>query len=168
MRVYLPATLPILAAFAESGVLAMPLTAHAVTPALREWYTEGDVEELEYAAMVEAAEASLRLLRGDSRAAPRRVVVAAEVEVALAAPPGHHGPRSQVRLPGPVQRRQVVSLHVDDADAAADIAAAAAAVEAADAGDDDAQFTVDSAEGHDLLWYDVSELELLLESWRDA
>lgn len=163
MRVYLPATIPMLAELSESGLLAVPLSAHAVTPALREWYTEGNVEELEYAAMVEAAEASLRLLRKDPGAPPRRVVVAAEVDVALAAPPGHAGPRSLVLLPGAVERRQVASLHVDDPEAVGDVSAAVAAVEAAAAGDEDAQFTVDSAEGNDLLWYDVSELEILLE-----
>ena len=162
MRVYLPATIPMLAVLAETGVLAVPLSAHAVTPALREWYTEGSVEELEYAAMVEAAEASLRLLHDDAGAPPRRVVVAAEVDVALAAPPGHEGPRSLVLLPGAVERRQVASVHVDDPAAADDVAAAVAAVPAAAAGGQDAQFTVDSAEGNDLLWYDVSELEILL------
>ena len=35
------------------------MTAYAVTPALREWYAEGDAEELEYAALQEAARASL-------------------------------------------------------------------------------------------------------------
>lgn len=163
MRVYLPATIPMLRQLAETGVLAVPLSAHAVTPALREWYTEGNVEELEYAAMVEAAEASLRLLHDDSSAPPRRVVVAGEVDVALAAPPGHEGPRSLVLLPGALERRQVASLHVDDPEAAGDVSAAVAAVEAAAAGDENAQFTVDSAEGNDLLWYDVSELEIVLE-----
>jgi hypothetical protein len=38
------------------------------------------------------------------------------------------------------------------------VAAAAAAIGAADAGDEDAAFTVDSAEGHELAWYAVQEL----------
>jgi hypothetical protein len=38
-------------------------------------------------------------------------------------------------------------------------------VRAAANGDDDAQFTVDGAEDHELEWYDVSELEHLLEQW---
>jgi DNA-binding MarR family transcriptional regulator len=38
-----------------------------------------------------------------------------------------------------------------------------AVVAAAAAGDDDAQFAVDSAEGHDLLWYDASELEEVVD-----
>ncbi len=40
----------------------------------------------------------------------------------------------------------------------AEIAAAVAALAAADSGDDDAQFAVDSAEGHELLWYATQEL----------
>ena len=63
MRVYLPATLPALAELHKTGLIApAPLTAYAVTPALREWYIEGDSEELEYAALTDAARASLRLL----------------------------------------------------------------------------------------------------------
>jgi hypothetical protein len=41
------------------------------------------------------------------------------------------------------------------------VAAAAEVVEEALAGDPDAQFTVDSAEDHQLEWYDVTELETL-------
>ena len=47
---------------------------------------------------------------------------------------------------------------MDDASAAADVRAAAAAIPAADRGDDDAKFAVDSAEGHELLWYAAQEL----------
>ena len=46
-------------------------------------------------------------------------------------------------------------------DAATDVAATrpgTPALPAADAGDEDAAFTVDGAQGHDLLWYDSSEL----------
>jgi hypothetical protein len=56
---------------------------------------------------------------------------------------------------------QVVSAHVDDLVAAADITEAAAALPAADKGDDDAQFAVDGAEGHELLWYASQELAFL-------
>jgi hypothetical protein len=47
---------------------------------------------------------------------------------------------------------------VDDVAAVADIGAAVQALAAADAGDDDAQFLVDGAEGHELLWYATQEL----------
>ncbi len=162
MRVFLPGTGPLLSQWVSSGEVVVELTAHAVTPALREWYTEGDAEELEYAAMVEAAEASLRLLGDDPAAPRRRVVLAADVDVAITLPPGDAGPRSQVLLPGPVAWSDVVSIHVDEEDAVPDVAAAVEAVDAADAGDDDAQFVVDGAEGHDLLWFDVTETSLVL------
>ncbi len=162
MRVFVPGTGPLLARWVSSGEITIELTAHAVTPALREWYTEGDAEELEYAAMVEAAEASLRLLGDDPTAPRRRLVLAAEVDVAITLPDGDTGPRSQVLLPGPLSLSDVVSLHVDDEDAEDDVAAAAQAVEAADTGDDDAQFVVDGAEGHDLLWFDTTETSLVL------
>ncbi len=162
MRVFVPGTGPLLAQWVSTGQITIELTAHAVTPALREWYTEGDAEELEYAAMVEAAEASLRLLGDDPSAPRRRVVLAADVDVAITLPPGDTGPRSQVLLPGPVAWSDVVSIHVDEHDATSDVAAAVDAVPAADAGDDDAQFVVDGAEGHDLLWFDVTETTLVL------
>ena len=65
MRVYLPATLRMLRQLVEDEQL-QPLsgTAFALTPAFRESYATGETEELEYAAMREAARASLRLLAG--------------------------------------------------------------------------------------------------------
>jgi len=56
-----------------------PAARYAVTPALREAYASGDEEELEYAALTEAARASLRMLAGNPAAPPRRVVLAAEI-----------------------------------------------------------------------------------------
>ena len=48
VRVYVPATVPMLAEMRASGQLGSgPTVAHAVTPALREWYAEGDEEEVE-------------------------------------------------------------------------------------------------------------------------
>src|SRR5256885_14945730 len=80
MRVYIPTTLPGLAEAHKAGELGpAPLDAYAVTPALREWYVSDDIEELEYAALSRAAQASLRLVAGDPKAARRRVVVAADV-----------------------------------------------------------------------------------------
>ena len=80
VRVYVPATVSMLADLRVSGQLgAGPTIAHAVTPALREWYAEGDEEELEYVAFTRAAQAALRLLRHDPSAPRRRVVVSADV-----------------------------------------------------------------------------------------
>ena len=84
MRVYLPTTLPGLATSYQAGEVGpAPLDAFAVTPGLREWYLSDDVEELEYAALLRAAQASLRLLVADPAAPRRRVVVAADVPAGL-------------------------------------------------------------------------------------
>jgi hypothetical protein len=166
-RVYLPATLPLLAEFRkQGGLVAAPnggsTEAHAVTPNLREWYAEGDEEELEYVAFTRAAQAALRLLRRDPAAPRRRVVVSADLtRVAMADADSELG-SSLVRLTGPVPLTAVAAIHVDDADAEEDVAAAAEVVEEAVAGDPDAQFTVDGAEDHELAWYDVSEIDHLI------
>jgi hypothetical protein len=163
MRIYLPATLPLLAAARDAGCFTASrdagpggLPAHAVTPAVREWYTAGDLEELEYTALLEAAEASLELLGADPSAPRRRVVVAADAPEAVVKPGGRF--RSSVRLQAPVELGTIVSLHVDETGVEDTIAAAVAAVAAVAAGDEDAQFLVDEAEACDLLWYDVTEL----------
>ncbi len=91
MRVYVPLTLTAAAAALSGGsVAAGPV--HAVTPALRGWYPGEEIEELELAALTDAAQTSLvrlaaeRASRGDavegglaSRA--RRVVLAADAAV---------------------------------------------------------------------------------------
>jgi hypothetical protein len=164
VRVYLAASPASLAAALGGGSLAPDLPAHAVTPALREWYTEGDLEELELAALLDAAEDSLRLLALEGARPPRRLVLAADVPDADArsAHPGDDLPdgteRSRVLLRSAVPLSAVVSAHVDEAEAEDDVRAACEALPDADAGDDDARFVVDGADGHDLLWYDASEL----------
>lgn len=164
MRIYLPSSTSGLQTLLDTGELGpAPLTAFAVTPALREWYVDDELEELEYAAMNEAARASLRLLDGDLAAARRRVVVAldapdAEVEIR------DDLDRGVVRLQKPVALAQIASVHVDDAEAEAAVAAAAGAIIAADLGDQAAQDRVDDAEGHELSWYATQELADLLGS----
>jgi hypothetical protein len=87
------------------------------------------------------------------------VVLAAEVASApVAARSGLEEP-ALVQVDGPVRLRDIVSGHVDDAAATDEIAAAVAALAAADAGDDDARFVVDGAEGYELQWYATQELE---------
>jgi len=163
VRVYVPATVPMLATLRAEGQLgAGAVIAHAVTPALREWYAEGDEEELEYVAFTRAAQAALQLLRHDLSAPRRRVVVSADVPSAALVREDVELGSSQVRLPQPVALKEVASIHVDGADAADSVAAAADVVEEAQAGDPDAQFTVDGAEDHELEWYAVSELDQLL------
>ncbi|MGA4990678.1 DUF6912 family protein [Nonomuraea bangladeshensis] len=169
MRVYLPCTLPALATAVKLGELGpAPLTGYAVTPALTEWYASGDTEELEYVALTEAARASLRMLAADRadgvQAPPRRVVVAAEVPEGAARAGADLEERARVRLAQAVPLTKVAAVHIDDVEAAADIEAALAALPAADEGDDDARFTVDGAEAHELMWYATQEIPDLLRS----
>ena len=160
MRVYLPSTLPGLAAALEAGEIGpAPQPAFAVTPALRESYSSGDLEELEYTALLEAARASLRQLAGQPAAPARRVVLAAEVaEDDLGKASGHP---SAIQVLSAIPLSRVAAGHVDSLAAVDDVRAAVTALDAADAGDDDARFTVDSAEGHELEWFATQELYFL-------
>jgi len=165
MRVYLPSTLSGLRTLLDAGELgAPPVPGFAVTPALREWYAEGDDEELEYAAMTLAARASVRLLDRelvlDPTAAARRVVVVAEV---TAVEPAPDVDRAAVRVLEPVPLRLVQAVHVDGPGAAADVRAAAEQLVEADLGSEDAAFVVEQAEGHELQWYATQEIGPLLE-----
>jgi hypothetical protein len=162
VRVYVPATVPMLVALRSSGQLgAGPVVAHAVTPALREWYAEGDEEELEYVAFTRAAQGALHLLRLDPAAPRRRVVVSADVPAGALLREEVELGSSEVRLPQPISLREVASIHVDSTSVAEEVAAAADVVDEAAAGDPDAQFTVDGAEDHELEWYAVTELDEL-------
>ncbi|KPC82560.1 MULTISPECIES: DUF6912 family protein [Streptomyces] len=167
MRVYVPLTLSGLAAVHGAGEVGPgPLTAYAVTPGLREWYVSDDIEELEYAALNRAAAASLRLIAGRPDEARRRVVVALDVpDGAAVADPDHALEASslgEVRIADAVALSKAAAVHVDGEDAEKDVTAAAAVLGAADLGDDDAQFTVDGAEDHELLWFGVQEIPGLI------
>lgn len=167
MRVYVPLTLPGLAEAHKTGELGTgPFVAYAVTPALREWYLSDDMEELEYAALNRAALASLRLLAADPDAMRRRVVVAVDVPdgTAAADPDRALDPAAlgEVRVTRTVALARAASVHVDSDDAEEDVTAAAGALAAADGGDDDAQFVVDGAEDHELLWYATQEIPSLV------
>lgn len=161
MRVYVSATLSTVAVLRERGELPEVGYANAVTPNLREWYVEGDEEELEFVAFTRAAQSALRLLRTDPAARPRRVVVSVDLPVDQVTCVDQELGSSAVRLGGPVPLSAVAAVHVDDADAEADVIAAVKVVEEAIAGDEDAQFTVDGVEDNDLAWYDPSELAQL-------
>jgi hypothetical protein len=161
VRVYLPATLPLLTRWLDAGA-APPGIAAAVTPGLREWYREGDADELEYAAQRVAARLSLELLADDPEAARRRVVVAAEVADADVAVLDE--PRGTVTVGGAVSASTWASALVDDEEADVVVSAAATALGGAAAGDEDAAFAVDEADATELGWYAVQELPHLLGS----
>lgn len=165
MRVYLPATVPMLRALSSDGELtAVNNTAFALTPALRESYATGSAEELEYAAMLEAARASLRLLAADlardAATMARRAVIAADVDGAALRPDLD---AAVVRLAGPVPLKVIAAVHLDSSDAEGAVRAAAAVIDAADLGDPDAEFTLGDAEDHELAWYAPQELPFLLD-----
>jgi hypothetical protein len=167
MRVYVPLTLPGLAEAYKTGELGSgPFVAYAVTPGLREWYLSDDIEELEYAALSRAALASLRLLAADPEAVRRRVVVAVDIPdgAAVADPDRALDPAAlgEVTVTGTVRLGRAAAVHADSGEAEEDVAAAAGALAAADAGDDDAQFVVDGAEDHELLWFATQEIPNLV------
>jgi hypothetical protein len=163
VRVYLPSTLTGLRALLDSDALGdPPLPGYAVTPALREWYAEGDLEELEYSALSLAAKASVRLLDADQDAVRRRVVVVVEVpDSAVTTVP--HVDRAAVKVAQQVPLALVQAVHVDDPAAIEDVTVAADAVVEADLGSEDAAFRVEQAEGHELQWYATQEIGPLLE-----
>jgi hypothetical protein len=163
----------------DREVPAVNRTAFALTPALREAYSNGDDEELAEVAMAEAARASLRLIAsetvddpatiadggadgGDGRAAPvfRRAVIAADVDDAELRPDLDD---AVVRLAAPIGYRQVASVHVDLAEAEDAVAKAVDLIDAADLGDPDAEFVLGDAADHELAWYAAQELPFLIE-----
>jgi len=165
MRVYLPATIGMLRDLVEQEeFLPVNGTGFALTPALRESYTSGSTDELEYVAQLDAARASLRLiaadLEGEEAEMPRRVVVAADVEDVRQRPDLDN---AVVRVGGAVPMSAVASVHVDGAEAEDAVLAAAKVVDAADLGDLDAEFALGDAEDHELAWYAPQELPFLLE-----
>jgi hypothetical protein len=156
VRVYVPATLPLLRRWLDAGQMP-PGRGFAVTPALREWYREGDEEEMEYVAQLAAGRAALDLLAADPDARRLRVVVAADVpdsDVAVDEPAG----RSAVAVGTAAPVSNWASALVDDEDTESVVSAAVTALGAAAAGDDDALFALDEAASYELGWYAVQEL----------
>jgi hypothetical protein len=164
VRVYLPATTTVLQRLLDQGQLDGPLTVFAVTPQLREHYELSDDEELEYAALLAAARASLRLMDVDPAAARRRVVLAADVPDDAVTPiVDDAADAGAARVRADVPLSAVASAHVDEADAEQDVSRAVGVVLEADLGSEDAQFVVDQAEGHELAWYASQEMGSALE-----
>ena len=156
MRVYVPATLPLLRQWLDSGHMP-PGRGFAVTPALRGWYREGDEEEMEYVAQLAAGRAALDLLDADPDARRLRVVVAADVPDADVAVDEAAG-RAAVAVGAAAPVSDWASALVDDEDAESVVSAAVTALGAAAGGDDDAMFALDEAASYELGWYAVQEL----------
>lgn len=149
MRVFLPATLPLLRSWLAAGSVPAS-TCYAVTPGLRA-VLEGDDEELAYAATTRAARGSLRLLL--DAAEPRRVVLAVDAEAEVRDDLDDGAVRIAV-----TPWRAVAAGLVDAPEAVDVVATAASLVDAADLGDEDAELAVGDAEDHELLWYATQEL----------
>lgn len=172
MRVYVPATIEFLKVLTAEGEFSpVSRTAFAVTPTLREAYSSGDDEELAEVAMGEAARASLRLIaaavddESDTGTVAegtvhRRVVIAADVDDPTLRPDLDD---AVVRLKEPLRLEQVASVHVDLEGAEDSVAKAVKVVDAADMGDEDAEFVIGDAEDHTLAWYAPQEVSFLLE-----
>lgn len=166
MRVYIPATFDMLRTLAEEE--QMPVRSgvgFALTPAVREFYTGGDEEELAYTAFLDAARASLRLLSiGDEQRFPhRRVVISADFDdsaVTLAPEDGE----SVVRLsPSVVTVKALAAIHVDDEDAETATKAAMEVIDEADLGKEEAELTLGDCEDNLMSWYSSHELRFLVD-----
>ncbi|MDH2455505.1 hypothetical protein QDW14_03305 [Corynebacterium bovis] len=166
MHVYVPATFDMLGVLAGEGT--MPVRSgvgFALTPALREFYTSGDEEEIGYQAFLDAARASLRLLaiEDEERFPARRVVLSVDVDddkLTLAPEDGE----AVVRLdPATVTTAQLAAVHVDDADAEPATRAAVEVIDRADLGDGDAEIMLGDCEDNLMSWYDAKELAFLVD-----
>ena len=159
---YIPTTLAALQQLVADRLLRVVNgTAFAVTPTLRESYSDGDDEELAEVALRDAALASLRLIAaGAASDLPlRRAVVVADAD-ATARPDLDD---AVVRLSGPVELDAVIAVYVDNSAAESAVQAAIDVIDEADLGDEDAELTVGDAQDHDLAWYAPQELPFLLE-----
>jgi hypothetical protein len=115
MRVYLPGDVATVRALVGAGSVPVPV-AHAVTAALRAEEPAADEEELEYRALLAAADDSAALVAGAASGAPGaglRVVVAADVPDATVLGPVA-GSVTAVRLAAAVPRADVAAAHVDE------------------------------------------------------
>jgi NTE family protein len=133
-RIYIPLTASGLRSLSTCGAVeGAPFPAHAVTQALRSSAPTAGQDAWEYAALNDAAQTSGALLTaGESR----RIVAAADVSSDCLGPaePGDSAIESAVSISDSVALKRIASFHVD--------------------GDD--------AQDDDLLWYDVTELPVVL------
>jgi NTE family protein len=133
-RIYIPMNASGLRALSSRGAVeGTPFIAHAVTEIMRTSDPAAGQDELEYAALSDAAETSgLLLTDGESRP----IVAAADVSPDCVGPasPADSDAESAVSISEPVALKRIASFQVG--------------------GDD--------AEDDDLLWYDVTELPVVL------
>lgn len=133
-RVYIPLTASGLRSLVAHGaVQGAPFPAHAVTPAVRASERTAGQDDWEYAALNDAVRTSGTLLTAGER---RRIVAAADVpEDAVGSAPGDSVVESAVMISDSVALKRIASFHVDG----------------------------DTSQDDDVLWYDVTELPVLLD-----
>lgn len=160
-RVYLPLSRSMLLRLAASGSVESnggSTTAFAVTHLLQRAHPGVDEEGLEYLAFLDAARAA-RVMR--EHQADRRVLAAADVEsTCIRSDPDEGGsacgPVSRVHVTQPVPLARIASFHVEQPDQPED----------GRAEDDSAEAGTDVAPEPHLLWYDASELDVVVGMFR--
>jgi hypothetical protein len=187
MRIYVPATLDELDAVSHTTDAARwtvaPRRAHAVTKDLEAALSDEDAEGLEYVAALNAADDSLALIAARPDAPHQRVVITLEVPDAATSPAASGEPESddedrdedddpvpsEIDVTTTVENVAIICVHVDEPEAATDIADV---LKAADE-ESDAEETANIAEesetaldealqrvtDRDLLWYDWTEIK---------
>ncbi|PJI95217.1 DUF6912 family protein [Luteimicrobium subarcticum] len=165
MRLYVPATsddLDAVQVTAHRATWAVgPRGAHAVTSALTVSLPDEDDEGVEYAAWLAAVDDSLGLVLG-GQVAPLRVVITVEVpdDAVGRSDAQEDVAESAVDVQGAVDA-QVVCVHVDEPEAAADVLAVGSVAEA------DLDEALQAVVDRDLLWYDWSEVRRIPTGDRD-
>jgi NTE family protein len=133
-RIYIPLNASGLDSLSTKGAVeGAPFPAHAVTEALQSSAPAMRQDEWEYAALNDAAQTSGAVLTAGEG---RRIVAAADVSSDIVGPaePGDSDVESAVSITDSVALKRIASIHVDG----------------------------DSSQSDDLLWYDVTELPVVL------
>lgn len=159
MRIYLPASPKQLARLVYEGSIAVPV-GHCVTPSFeRLVYAQcgiDDAEEIEYQAFLAAAEASIGLVTKLPGEQLRRVVIS--VDITLESPALDRAGQGLVALSDPVERHDVVSVHIDEISETVTMAIR----RVSEADTEERPAALDALEEIALLWYDASELDDLV------
>ncbi|MCL6551065.1 MAG: hypothetical protein K6T37_08655 [Acidothermus cellulolyticus] len=171
MRLYVPFTVSALKRRwqgMESELVGPGTVVHGVTPALREWYVEGDDEDLEYAAMTEAAAAAVHLVVAELNAGLPGPAGRVVLSVDLPDREVEHLPDLGMTALGTrvaVHASDVAALHADEAAADPELRRLAAAIREET---DDAPALLEQIVDRDLLWYAPSEVDRIGAGYADG
>ncbi|PRQ10777.1 hypothetical protein C1Y63_09510 [Corynebacterium sp. 13CS0277] len=164
MRVYLPSTFDHLAQLhAEGSHPVVGGYGFTATPALIEAFEGLELEDVEYYAFLDAAEASLRLLHAGVENQPhRRVVVSVDIDDAACTIDEELGDSVVSVAVDRVPMKHIASIHIDPAANEEATAAAVAAIVESDLGEEDAANTVADAQDNFMAYREPSHLERFL------